>query len=166
VYASEDTTGYQSSLTANFGTNVQLGALSATGANTRMFLRFSLTGLVPAHCAITGATLRIYASAPTATRTIDAYRVDPAAPIWTETGLTWNTMPATTGTAVSTASLGSAGWQQWTVTAMATAMISGVNNGFLVRDSVDNASPTKANYYDSRETATPANKPQLVLTWG
>ena len=36
----------------------------------------------------------------------------------------------------------------------------------MVRDSSDSASPSKANYYDSNNTATPANKPQLVLTFG
>lgn len=166
VYASEDTTGYQSNPTSNFGTNVQLGTLSASTANTRVFLRFPLTGVVPTHCVITGATLRLWANAPTSLRTIDTYQVDPAATPWTEMGLNWNNMPATAGTAVSSASLSSIGWQTWAVPAMTKAMVEGVNNGFLVRDSVDNASPTKANYYDSRETTTPANKPQLVLTWG
>lgn len=166
LYASEDTTGYQSNPTLNYGTNTQVGTVSASTANARVFLRFPLAGVLPAHCVLTGATLRLYANPPAASRTIDAYRVDPTAPVWTETGLDWSNMPAPTGTAVSSASLASAGWQQWSVLSMATAMVSGVNSGFFVRDSVDNASPSKSNLYDSRETTTPANKPQLVLTWG
>ena len=84
LYAAEDTSSYESSKTANFGGNAQIGALSASGANTRSFLRFTLPSLN--RCQVTTATLRIYASAPTGGRLIDAYRVDPTAPLWTELG--------------------------------------------------------------------------------
>lgn len=164
LYPSEDTASYESSTTTNYGTNVQFGVLSAAGGNVRGFVRFPLPNI--SGCTITGATLRLYVASPAPGRLIDVYRVDPAAPLWTELGLTWSNQPGTTGTAVTTSSLTGAGWQEWTVTDLVTAMKSGVNNGFLVRDGADGSSPPKSNYYDSKESATPANKPQLVLTWG
>jgi hypothetical protein len=68
------------------------------------------------------------------------------------------------GTAVNSASLAAAGWQQWTVTSIVNSHYAGTNSGFLVRDSVDSApAPGFWQLYDSRSKT---NKPELVLTWG
>jgi hypothetical protein len=163
--ASGDTTGYQSSPTTNYGANVNIGTLSATGANGRLLIRFSLPA-IPPHCVLTGATLRLYASTVTAGRTINAYRVDPAAALWTEAGATWDTLPPTTGTAVGSASLAAVGWQQWSMTSLIATLYTTTNNGLLLTDSVDNASPARTQLYESRESGTVAERPELVLTWG
>ena len=76
----------------------------------------------------------------------------------------WSAMPAGTGTAIGSGSLAAAGWQEWTVTSLMPGLYS-VNSGFLVRDRVDNANPAGSQLYDSRNTATAANRPQLVLAW-
>jgi hypothetical protein len=163
---SADSTGHESTPTTTYGTHVNLGAFSELGANARAVLRFSPLPTVPAHCGITSATLRLRATSAVAGRTIDVYRVNPAAAVWTEAGLSWNNLPATTGTAVASASRGSAGWQEWTVTPLMTGLYAGVNNGFLVRDRTEGSGVAAQQWYDSRDTATPANRPQLVLTWG
>lgn len=158
-----DVAAYESQPTTNFGSHVSLGAISGPTANTRSFVRFSPLPTVPSGCVLT-ATLRLRASSATAGRTIDVYRVDPAGTGWTEAGVTWNAMPAGTGTAVGSASLATAGWQEWTVTSLMSGLYS-VNSGFLVRDRTDNSNPAGSQLYDSRNTGTAANRPQLVLSW-
>lgn len=165
VGASADTTGYQQNPTTLYGTSVDTGVGSGSAANGRVLVRFSLP-VLGAHCVITGATLRLYAHTPQSGRTIDVYRVDPAAPAWTEAATTWNNQPVTTGTAVGTASLASAGWQQWTVTSMVNSHYAGTNSGFLLRDRTEGSGTPFWQLYAARENGTVANRPQLVLTWG
>ena len=163
LISSADTTGYQANPTTTYGSSTDIGVGSSAGANGRVLLRFTLPALAN-HCAITGATLRLYAHTPVAGRTIDVYRVDPAA-TWSEATTNWNNLPVTTGTAVGVASLGSAGWQQWTVTSMVTAFYAGTNSGFLVRDRTEGGGGIWQ-LWAARENGTVANRPQLVLTWG
>jgi hypothetical protein len=163
LIASADTTGYQTNPTTTYGANVDIGVGSSAGANGRVLLRFSLPALA-AHCDVTAAALRLYAHTPVAGRTIDVYRVDPGG-TWSEGTTNWNNFPATTGTAVGSASLGSAGWQQWTVTSMVTALYAGTNSGFLVRDRTEGGAGIWQ-LWAARENGTVANRPQLVLTWG
>lgn len=165
LIASADTTGYQQNPTTIYGTSVDVGVGSSSNANGRVLVTFTLPALA-ANCDITAATLRLYAHTPVTARTIDAYRVDPAAPAWSEAGTNWNNLPATTGTAVGSASLASAGWQQWTVTAMVTSFYAGTNSGFLLRDRTESSAGSPWQLYAARENATVANRPQLVLTWG
>jgi|SRR5215213_3547319 len=164
--ATADTTAFASQPTSNAGgTATSLTVISANTVDARTFLRFSPLPSVPSGCVLT-AVLKIRASAPTAGRFIDVYRVDPAAAVWTEASITWNTKPAHTGSPVSSASLGAAGVQQWTVTPLMSALYAGVNNGFVVRDQTEGTINTAyTQSYDSREAATVANRPQLVLTW-
>jgi hypothetical protein len=87
-----------------------------------------------------------------------------AAASWTETGITWNNQPGTTGSAVTTSA--GTGWRDWVVTSMVQSMYS--NNtyyGFLVSDAVDNSnnSPAPSQIFNSRESGT--NMPKLVLTY-
>jgi hypothetical protein len=165
LIASADTTTYQTNPTTTYGTSVDIGVGSASAANGRVLVKFTLPAL-GAHCDITAATLRLYGHTPVAGRTIDVYRVDPAAPAWSEAGTYWNNQPAATGTAVGSASLASAGWQQWTVTTMVTSFYAGTNSGFLVRDRTENNGASTWQLWAARENGTVANRPQLVLTWG
>lgn len=92
---------------------------------------------LPHNCDVTGGTLRIYASNPTAGATIYAYR---ATTSWNAATMTWNTgRPAPAGTPASTTSLSSAGTQQWDVTTLTQELYLGPDYGFLLKDSVDNA---------------------------
>ena len=113
----------------------------------------------PSGCTLTGATLRMYNSSGTTGRTIQVLRVTAA---WNET-VTWNTQPATTGTAATATSSTTVGWRTWTITAIVQAMYSGTNNGLLPRDATENASTAQDQRYHSREAA---NDPELVVTFG
>ena len=166
VAAIADTTGYQQNPTTLYGTSVDTGAGSANAANGRVLVRFNLPSPPAPHCVVTAATLRLYAHTPQSGRMIDVYRVDPAAPAWSEATTNWNNQPATTGAGVGVASLASAGWQEWPVTSMVTAMQAGTNSGFLLRDRAEGSGTAFWQLYAARENATASNRPQLVLTWG
>ena len=88
---------------------------------------------------------------------IRAGRADSA---WTDSTVTFGTVPAETGTAVNAAA--GAGWMQWTVTAHVQAQYAGSNNGFLVRDGTESGGTDFTQVFDSREAT---NQPELLLTW-
>jgi hypothetical protein len=158
-----DTTGYQSTPTTFYGTDTRLGALSGNGADGRALLHFDLTGAIPAFCSLTGATLNLYANSPASGRTIEVHLVTVGSS-WSEAATNWTNMPTYGATPVATsASLSLAGWQAWPVTALVGALLSGTNDGFLVKDQTEGVSPPHNNIYDSREGP---NKPRLVITYG
>lgn len=165
LLATADTTVYESNLGGNYGGYADLGVVSEAGRNARTLVRFGLPA-GPAHCTLTGATLRLHVNSPSTVsgRPLQAYRVDPATP-WTELGTTWTSRPAVVaGTAVEVPSRSTIGWQQWTVTGIVTDHYAGTNTGFLVRDRLEGAAaPGHWQLYDSRSKP---NVPQLVLTWG
>ena len=81
--------------------------------------------------------------------------------------MTWNTGRAGfTGTPASTASLGAAGWQQWDVTTLTQQLYSGTNNGFVLKDSVDDAASSRYQTWASMEYAASTLRPQLLISWG
>jgi hypothetical protein len=165
VPASKDS--YVDSLAAgsNFGTAATLAlgpSYLLVLANQRALVQFDFPA-VPARCTVTGATLRLYATAPAAGRTIQALRLSAA---WTETGVNWSNQPGSTGTAASSASLSAAGWQAWSVLDQVQAMYAGTNHGFLLRDSIASGVLPPHQTYQSRNGLPDAQDPQLVLTFG
>jgi hypothetical protein len=78
--------------------------------------------------------------------------------LWSETGVNWGNQPAVTG-GVDISS--GAGWLDWDVTSLVQTMMSGTNNGFLIRDAAEGASGLQV--FNSRESTT--NQPQLVITY-
>lgn len=141
---------------SNFGTSTTLRVRSQDVDDTRSLIGFPLP-TIPSGCDLAGATLRVNASASDTGRTIDAYRVNAS---WTETGVTWNNQPATTGSAASATS--ATGWNEWEVTSHVQSMYSGSNHGFLIRDANEDNSFARTQDYSSREGASP---PELVLTY-
>ena len=130
-----------------------------SGDAGRSLVQFSLPS-APTGCTITSATLRLNAESYQSGRTIAVHRNSGS---WAEGSVTWNSMPGYTGTAVTTAS--AFGWLQWTVTDHVSAMYSGSNNGFLVKDYYedDSGSNQETQRFTTRETST---DPELVITWG
>ena len=112
-----------------------------------------------AGCSLTGATLRLFLNTTGGARQIDAYK---ASSSWSETTVTWNTQPSTTGTPASATSGAAATWMTWDVLSIVQAIYSGTNNGFLLKDS------TKPRATSRRATtaARPRTEPELVLTVG
>jgi hypothetical protein len=147
----------EDSATTNFGTATTVFVRSGSGARRRTFVRFNLPA-TPSGCSLTAATLRLFTTTAAAGRTLQVFR---SAAAWTETGITWNLQPGTTGTAVTAAS--GAGWIQWNVLTHANALYSGTNNGFTLRDASETTG-SASQTFSSREAAS--NKPELVLTFG
>lgn len=148
----------QSSPSSNFGSDQILKVKRETGSKAmRTLVRFTLPA-TPAGCAVTGATLRLYAPSASTGRTLQALRLGAS---WTESGVTWSNQPATTGTAATTTTV--AGWNQWTVTTQAQAMYTGSNFGFLIRFDVE-TSPVAEMQLHARDKGT--QPPELRVTFG
>ena len=143
-------------------TTLRVSSGSAVIAHT--YLRFTPLPPLQPHCAITSATLRLYATSSQGTGAIDVHR---ASTTWSSATNTWNTVPrpAPAGTGVGFRA-GTTGWHVWTVTTLVTEQYAGPNDGFLLKDRIDNASPALATVYESLDSPTVANRPELVLTWG
>jgi hypothetical protein len=155
-----DTGINQAAPTQNNGSAANLFVQSASGSgNRRSLVRFDLPTM-PTGCTVTAATLSLYNQSPTPARVIE---VSAAATSWTEDAVTWNTQPATTGTAATSITVVGAGAQSWTVTSLVQAQYSGSNNGFVLRDRTENAAVSSNQIYRSRESGS--NPPQLVITF-
>jgi hypothetical protein len=169
VSATADTTVYQTNPTNEYGFSGEIGVGSGSGANGRVLLRFPTPSPPGSHCALTAAKLRLHVNTPSATsRTINVYRVDPLAPVWSEAATNWSNQPtaSTTGPPVPSTSLGAAGWQEWPVLSMVTAHYAGPNSGFLLCDNSEGSASPQWQLYGSRDYGATTLRPELVLTWG
>lgn len=146
----------QNAPTTTHGTETTLKVRSKANQNARTLVRFTLPA-IPDGCQITDATMSLNAATAISGRTLRAYAV--AAP-WTETAVTWNNRPGTTGVA-ATATSGT-GWLQWTVTNQVKAMYTGANYGLLIRDNSESGSGY-LQQFNSRENTT--NPPELIVTF-
>lgn len=178
-----DTSVRQGTPAGNFGTINSMNVASGNSANRRVYVRFDLAGCspsIPATATVRAATLRLYASAlPAVCRTVDVFRVTAT---WTETGVTWNTQPF--GTTINNPASGSrtdsfdvgsvagcenqaAGYMNGaSVTADVAAFITGTANyGWMLRDDAENSAPTRTITFSTKETASLAQAPQLVVTY-
>lgn len=153
--------------TSNFGTRTAMWTRShfkTTGnpkgsLNRRALVRFAMPP-VPSGCVVSSAFLRLHDGAPEI-RDLDVYRLSGT---WSETGVTWSTQPATTG-AASAAYQVRTGRVEWLVTDQVNGMYSGANDGFLLRDRVEDSSTMAENGFYTRE-AGPLYQPELVLRFG
>jgi hypothetical protein len=144
------------------GGSTTLRVAAGAGDRAHSYLRFTPLPTLQAHCTLTGATLRLHATSSQGPGTILVHR---ASTTWSGTN-TWNTVPRPTpaGTGIGAAA-GAAGWHEWSVTTLTRELYAGTNNGFLVKYSVE-ADPARVTLYESLDSPTVANRPQLVLTWG
>jgi hypothetical protein len=148
----------QSDPTKNNGTDSNLFVQSKTpNLNQRTLVMFALPAL-PAGCSVTSATLQLYAKSTEGTRTIEAYRADASR---SETAVTWNNRPGTTGVPATSAS--GLGWRSWSVTAIFQSMYSAANHGFVLKDQTEEVGSFRQNYSSREDTP---NDPQLVVNWG
>ena len=163
VTSNRDSWVDQTNATTNNGTATTITVRSrSTNRNGRALVAFNLP-TKPTGCSVTLATLKLNASSATAGRTIEAFQVSPSAS-WTETGVTWNNQPATTGSAATSSS--GTGTRSWTVTSQVQAMYPSAspNNGFLLRDQTEeNGGSGSTQTYSSREGAS---APVLEVTFG
>jgi large repetitive protein len=126
----------------------------ARSDNFRTLVRFNLP-TVPNGCTLESATLRLYATSADNGRSVQAWRL--AAP-WAELQVTWANQPATAGNPAVTAS--GRGNRDWNVTEQVSTMLAlGINNGFLIRDAVENGRGFEQTFA-AREQR---NRPLLIL---
>ena len=153
----------QESPSENFVVTPQLVVRSgALATNARTLIRFPVSDDAPG-CTLQSATLRLYAESGEPGRTLQAI---PLAGAWGENTVTWNNQPTSTGPPATTTS--GDGYREWNVTAQVAAMLAGdlANNGWLIRDAVEDDLEGAEQGFLSRETAQdpPAvTLPQLVL---
>jgi CSLREA domain-containing protein len=130
--------------------------------NARTLIRFPVSNDAP-DCTLESATLRLFAGSSTAGRTLEAV---PLAGGWSENTATWNNQPGTTGAPVATTS--GDGYREWDVTSQVTLMLAGglTNNGWVIRDAVEDDVEGAEQAFLSRETPQDpptVTLPQLVL---
>lgn len=142
----------------NFGTTTNLDVKnSSSGFNRIAFLKFSLTNI----STVSAAKLRLYGSFMTTSGTSPMTAHQQLDNTWTETGITWNNMPAA-GSAMTTlnASITPQYWE-WDVTSYVQSQKSGGATQISFQMQNDTSTPQVATF-NSREA--PSNNPQLVVT--
>ena len=180
-----DTTARQGTPATNFGALTSLTVSSGSGVNQRIYVRFDLTTCspaIPSSATIRLATLRLeMTAAPAVCRVLDLF---PPTAAWGETTLTWNNQPfgttinnPPTGSRTGTFSVGTpAGCQNQstgvyvvggTVTSDVAAFVAGTatNYGWMIRDDTEGSATTRTATFASKELATVAQEPQLVITY-
>jgi hypothetical protein len=172
AYVREDNDGDD-----NFGSDASLFVRTDSGKDRRTLVHFALPSK-PAGCTVQTATLRLVAASASAGRTLEARRIVPGvAGTWLElpgggAGVTWLLQPATVANATEAPATqtSAVGARDWTVTTQVTAMYGAdANNGFLIKDSVEDATPQRSSEFRSREYGTTAteqaNRPKLTVTF-
>ena len=180
-----DATVRQGSPTLNFGTLTSNNVSSGSAINQRTYLQFDLTTCspaIPASAVIRLGTLRLYLTAlPAVCRTIDLFASTAS---WTETGITWNNQPFgaginnppsgsrsgsfTAGTPVGCQNRTTGSYLVGgTVTSDVSNFVAGsvTNFGWMLRDDVEGSATTRTVTFSSKELATVAQLPQLVVTY-
>jgi hypothetical protein len=159
VTADRDSWINEASTSQNNGTVTTLRATasSTNTSRTRAVIGFTLPA-IPSNETITGATLKLFVTT-TSIKTVTVNRLTAA---WTETVVTWSNFNASfNATAEATFTPSAAGSTSVDITALVQGWKAGTwtNNGLGL---IGAASSTAQ--FASREAATIANRPQLVIT--
>ena len=158
VTASADAWVDQGSRSNNLGSDSILKVQAKSSTNYRALVRFELP-TSPVGCVVQSAALRLFAASASSNRTLQALQISGS---WTESGVTWNNQPGTTGSAATVSS--GIGWRQWSVTAQVQAMYApSANDGFLIRDASEGGSGREQQFH-AREKGS--NIPTLIVTFG
>lgn len=152
---------------SNFGTATTLIVESAAFASNRSFLRFDVSGCVPAGATVLAARLKLYLwNAPGGNRTHNVHRVTAS---WTETGITWSNQPGVAGAVTGTIATGTTAGVTKTLDVLTDvkAFVAGTqtNNGWRVADSSEGAAFAQTAEYRSDEYGTAAQRPVLEIRY-
>lgn len=151
---------------SNYGSLGFLSVRAQNGNNMRRsILRFDIANCgIPATAAVRSAVLQMTVfSGPGTSRTYGIHRVNGT---WAEGTVTYNNQPAFTAAATSSVTTGTApATLSWSVLTDVSAFARGTaaNNGWLIRDSNEGANPGIETIFPSREAASAANRPTLVI---
>ena len=152
--------------TTNYGTLNAMSVRAQTGNNMRRsILRFNIgTCNIPATALISSAALSLtVSSGPGTSRTYGVHRVNGT---WAEGTVTFQNQPAFTAAATSTVTTGAAPTRlSWSVLSDVSSFAAGTtsNNGWVVKDANESASPGVETIFPTREAAAAASRPTLVI---
>jgi hypothetical protein len=159
-----DTHILQTSVDANLGTYVYMYAMSySPDKNRRSLIHFDVSSL-PSDATIESA--KLYLCIWSAYETTNGmYRMTGD---WTESGVTWSTLPSYEATPTDSASIvtTAGAWIEWDVTTDVQAFVDGTPNfGWLIMDTIESQNPPVYAKYYSREYADSALRPYLEVTY-
>ncbi len=177
-----DSTLKQADATANFGGERLEVTSQSGGQNTRVILRFGLTGSIPAGSAVKTSILMLVLEANEGSRNHAAQRIT-GDPQWTESGVTWNRRDGSTnwttaggdffGSAADTITTGTTNgvtlsWNIRTdggVTNIPQGWLDGTvaNRGLIIKDTVESSSTRRRTRYFSKETGSGSQQPRLEV---
>jgi uncharacterized repeat protein (TIGR01451 family) len=173
--AGQDTHIAQASSVQNFGTATLLLSNSQTNGQSRILLRFDLSG-IPSGATIQSAVMELY-YASTRASTSESLRLHRVTRSWTELGATWrssdgvNNWTAQGGdfdaAVLASATLDATAdvWKQWSITSLVQSWVAGTASNFgVILESVA-ASGNNERRFNSSESATPALRPKLTITY-
>lgn len=161
INPTDDARVRQSNPTTNYGNESSFRVRTEdVNKNERSYLKFTLPA-IGSGCILSSATLGLYAESVQGPRTIEVYRANGA---WTEGTITWNTQPGYTGSP-STKVVSATGNNDWDVLSLVQTMYSGTNDGFLMRDQVEESTSTKEQRFSSSENGTSSRWPKLTLVF-
>jgi hypothetical protein len=136
---------------------------SSSLGNARTFIRFDLTGALPAGASVTGAKVRLTVAGTAASaRTYEIQRADAT---WSEGTILWANQPGVTGVvntaAMATALVSGAGggelqtWVKWSVDADVQGFASGslTNNGWRIRDQTEGSTAVTGRFHATETTS-------------
>ncbi len=173
--AGEDTHLAQASPVQNFGVATLLLSNSQTNAQSRLLLRFDLSG-IPSGATIQSAVLELFYQS-TRVSTSEPLRLHRVTRSWTEMGATWRTYDVinnwtSQGGDFDAAIVASATldgtvnvWKSWTVTALVQSWVQGtfVNYGMLLES--PSLTGNNERRFVSSESTTTTQRPKLTITY-
>jgi hypothetical protein len=171
--SAQDAMVLETSPSTNYGEDTRLSVGTVNTGRVRSLLKFDVSS-IPDGVVLDAATLRTYFDHTHTTNaydvTIGAYRVTGP---WSESSVTWNTMPtySLTGVGFDVKAAGqSSAWHEFGMTALAQGWLNDPANnyGVLLRAQSETLGRGGPRYQASQygfggETS---NRPALVLTWG
>jgi N-acetylneuraminic acid mutarotase len=155
---------YQQTATTNYGTGTLMYAQARTGQARRSLVQFDISS-IPSGSTINSATLELYATAVSGSQTLNVHRITGT---WTETGVTWNTMPTLTSTADASIAGGTgAGWRIWDVLPVVQGWANGTNTnyGFIVKCNLETGLTAITYTFATKEYATTSLRPILRINY-
>ena len=159
IGSSADAQVVEGSPTSNYGSATNMYVASADGGdylNERAWVKFDVSGQIPAGATINSAKLRLYCwKADTADNMVAAVHGS-TVDTWTESGITWNSQPSYDATALASVTMAANEayyWVEWDVTGFVQSQTGGGDTvvSFVVKPATESQDPYRSYSFDARE---------------
>jgi 2',3'-cyclic-nucleotide 2'-phosphodiesterase (5'-nucleotidase family) len=159
IASSHDAQVVEGSPTSNYGSTNNLYVASADGGtylNERVWVKFDITGQIPAGAVINSAKLRLYCFKADDADDMIAAVHSSSADTWDESTITWNSQPAYSAGAVAQQTLNANQeyyWVEWDVTGFVQTETAGGDTvvSFVVRAAIESQDPWRTYAFDAKE---------------